>query len=280
MALCVCSTAALAQSGGLTFLPMDSEVTWNYTGPRETPGSTTAIYSETTSSGFFIPFTQNNILGVSDDLSGAVSIFDNPQNAPGSVGGFDNPDDWSITGFDFQYSLRASISQLPVTATVRFLGVGVAVNFITAEYGKVVINSLATGTIMQSVTLNNKIVGPKNMWMEIQFSPVTDLAATTRTEDVGWGIASDIHSEGASNPQGMGNSEDIFLITDGVAAGGAVNGASFFGGYTPILPTSDPNYTLPGNFLFSVYGKKVPEPMTMGLMAMGLTGIAALRRRR
>ena len=34
------------------------------------------------------------------------------------------------------------------------------------------------------------------------------------------------------------------------------------------------------NFIFDVFGKKVPEPVTMGLMAMGLTGFAALRRRR
>ena len=274
LALCVCSTAAMAQSGGLTFLPMDEEVTWNYTGPRELPGTTQAIYSETSSSGFFIPYGQNGILGVSDDLPGAVSIFDTPGNTPYPG---DKPA-WSITGFNFQYTLRASLDQLPVTATVRFLGIGFAANFITAEYGKVVINSLMTGTVVQSVTLADKIVASKDVWMEIQFSPVNDLGGTTRTEGVGWAIAADIHSEGAPV---MGNSEDILLITQGLPAGSPVSGAPFFGGYTPILPTTDPNYTLPGNLIFDVYGKGViPEPMTMGLMAMGLTGLAALRRRR
>jgi 3D (Asp-Asp-Asp) domain-containing protein len=240
----------MAQNGGMTFLPMDDQISWNYTGPRDTPGSTTAIYSENTAAAFFIPYTQNGITAVADDMPGAVNIFTVPDGNLLPI---------SVTGFSFTYTLRASISQLPVTATVRFIGLGVQANFITADYGSIVVNSLATGTVVQTVTLadNDKFIIPANSWMEISFSPVGDLAATTRTEDIGWGIAADIHSEGAP---AMGNSDDIYMRTDALPAGSPISGIFWFGGYTPLLPTTDPNYTLPGNFLYEVFGKKIPEP--------------------
>jgi len=272
IAILVSVSAGPGQSPGYIVLPSDSNLSWNYVGPRDTPGSTTLIYSETTSSGFFLPYTQNILTGISDDLPGAVSIFDTPGNQ-----GPDNPEDWSITGLSFQYTLRASTSQLPVTATVRFIGIDFAGHFITAEYGKIVIPDLVTGTVIQAVTLQEKIIAPKNIWMEIQFSPVQDLAATTRTEDVGWNLATDIHSEGGP---AMGNSEDIFLITNGLPAGSVFPQPWNTVAYTPTLPTTDPNYILPRNFIFDVYGKKIPEPMTLGLLLMGLTGVTAIRRRR
>ena len=250
IAILVSVSAGSGQSPGVVVMPSDPTVSWNYVGPRDTPGSTTLLYSETTPSAFFLPYTQNGILGISDDLPGAVSIFDTPGNQ-----GPDNPEDWSITGLSFQYTLRASTSQLPVTATVRFLGIDFAAHFITAEYGKIVIPDLVTGTVVQVVTLQEKIIAPKNIWMEIQFSPVQDLTSTTRTEDVGWNIAADIHSEGAP---AMGNSEDIALITNGLPAGSAVSGFIFWG-YDP----------LPANFIFDVYGKKIPEPLTLGLLLRG-----------
>ena len=163
---------------------------------------------------------------------------------------------------------------MPVTASVRFLGIGFAVNFITAEYGKVVIPDLVTGTVIQSVTLDEKIVVPANVWMEVAFSPVPDLAATTRTEDVGWGLAADVHSEGAP---AMGNSDDFFLFTSGNPVGGNAGAPFFFFSYTPILPSTDSNYSLPGNLLFTINGKKIPEPTTLGLLLMALTGLTALR---
>ena len=263
-ALGLCIPVGVVQGQGLAVLPADSEVTWNYRGPRDTPGATTALYSETTDSSFFLPYTQNGITGIPDDLPGAQTALTFPDG---------NGLPMSINSFSFQYTLHASMNQLPVTATVRFLGIGFQVNFITAEYGKFVIPDLATGTVIQSVTLADKIVVPANVWMEIQFSPVPDLAATTRTEDVGWGLAADIHSEGAP---AMGNSDDFLLITQGVPVGSSPI-AFFFGHYTPILPSTDPNYILPGNFLFTVNGKKIPEPMTLGLLLMALTGLTTLR---
>ena len=267
----LCIPVAVVRGQGLAVLPADSEVTWNYRGPRDTPGATTALYSETTDSGFFAAQTRNHTTGFSDDLPGAQSIFSDFSNPGG------NGLPMSINSFSFQYTLHASITQLPVTATVRFIGIGFQVNFITAEYGKFVIPDLVTGTVIQSLTLDEKIVVPANVWMEVAFSPVPDLAATTRAEDVGWGIAADIHSEGAP---AMGNSDDFFLFTNGNPVGG-IAGAPFTQfNYTPILPSTDPNYTLPGNFLFTLNGKKIPEPMTLGLLLMALTGLTTLRGRR
>ncbi len=54
----------------------------------------------------------------------------------------------------------------------------------------------------------------------------------------------------------------------------------FFNHYTPNLPTTDPNYILPGNFLFTINGKKIPEPMTLALLLLGLTALTTLRRPR
>ena len=92
---------------------------------------------------------------MSDDLPGAQSFFSIPPVGNGLP--------MSINSFSFQYTLHASMNQLPVTATVRFIGIGPLVNFITAEYGKVVIPDLATGTVIQSVTLDEKIVVPVPM---------------------------------------------------------------------------------------------------------------------
>ena len=265
-ALGLCIPVGVVRGDGVAVLPADSEVTWNYRGPRDTPGATTALYSETTDSGFFAAQNWYGTTGISDDLPGAQSVFTNPSG---------NGLPMSINSFSFQYTLHASVTQLPVTATVRFIGIGLLANFITAEYAKFVIPDLATGTVIQSVTLADKIVVPANVWMEVGFSPVSDLAATTRTEDVGWGLAADIHSEGAP---AMGNSGDVFLVTNGLAVGSSLPG-NLFGGYTPILPSTDPNYSLPGNFLFTLNGKKIPEPMTLGLLLMALTGLTTLRRR-
>ena len=113
-ALGLCVPLAVVRGQGLAVLPADSEVTWNYRGPRDTPGATTALYSETTDSGFFVPYTDNGLTGISDDLPGA-QIFDKIPDGNGLP--------MSINSFSFQYTLHASVTQLPVTATVRFLGV-------------------------------------------------------------------------------------------------------------------------------------------------------------
>ena len=56
--------------------------------------------------------------------------------------------------------------------------------------------------------------------LPVKLSRPLDWLVITDHSDM-MGIATDIHSEGASNPQGMGNSEDIFLITDGLPTQGA-----------------------------------------------------------
>ena len=114
-ALGFCIPVALVQAQGLAVLPADTEVSWNYSGPRDTPGATTALYSETTDSGFFVPYTRFGISGISDDLPGAQTIFTLPDG---------NGLPMSINSFSFQYTLHASMNQLPVTATVRFIGAG------------------------------------------------------------------------------------------------------------------------------------------------------------
>ena len=100
-ALGLCIPVAVVHSQGLAVLPADSEVTWNYRGPRDTPGATTALYSETTDSGFFAPYTQNLISGISDDLPGAQIALTFPDG---------NGLPMSINSFSFQYTLHASIT--------------------------------------------------------------------------------------------------------------------------------------------------------------------------
>lgn len=94
LALCMCTTVVLAQyveppprdppkqiSTAVDF--DDGDLTWNYVGPRATPGANDCLYLETTSSGFFSPHGDLGPRSFADDIHNRLPMIINRSSSPG-----------------------------------------------------------------------------------------------------------------------------------------------------------------------------------------------------
>jgi hypothetical protein len=190
----------------------------------------------------------------------------------------------SMTSFEVGWYSRITFSAAPLTMEVRFynyftddypFGPGTPWGMGT-QYGPTfTITGLSTGRHMFGdlgptvVTVDGPPVWlPCSVWMEVGFYDNTGAFAA----NTGWGLTADNVAETGIS------SNDYFSITStpGNPWFGVPSGLFFwFGGYTPTLPQTDPNYNPMSNFQAGIY---VPEPLTLGLVALG--GLLAVRRRR
>ena len=201
-----------------------------------------AVYVESTQSGYFLPSSGNTY---GDDI-----------HLP-PTGEFC---EWDITGFDVVYFSRTTAANVPFNMTVNFYD-----GTTPWAFGPLVhtytVTGLGTGAHQVIVDWGESIIFPDNFYMEVAFTPID---GTT-----GMSIAGDLGAEVGIT------SSDVFPVSN---PQGNLLGFSWFGGYTPLLPITHSAWNPPGNFLLSIYGHMVPEPVALGILALG--GLLAVRRRR
>jgi len=208
---------------------------------------------------------------------------------PGNYGYYGTMDDirlggpTSMTSFEVGWYSHITAPLAPLSMEVRFYsyftdtyqGYG-GYPFAGAQYGPTfTLTGLGTGRhsygdplagYLGPTTVN--IDGPPlwlpcNVWMEIGFFNNQGGVATFS----GAYLAKDFQAEVGIT------SHDYFGIS--APLGNPLTLYTWFGGYTPNLPMTDPNWTPASNFQLGI---SVPEPLTLGLVALG--GLLAVRRRR
>jgi hypothetical protein len=250
MVLCVASAA----SAQMQPLPLEGD--WSYQ-PTARAGDP-FMYLETTPSGFWAPIsTWGAFGGVADEIH---------LNKP-----------WTLTGFDVPYIARVSPNQLPLTATVNFYNMDAGENLLPGAIAAYTITGLGTsatyppGSNSYSISAQKlaPVAMPADFWMEISIT--NNQGAIIAPDPVHTGVGFLLAGDDVSEANGL--SHDFFAA---MTTKGNVGGYFWFGGYTPNLPPSDPNYNPMSNFLLGING--IPEPMTLGLVALG--GLLVVRRRR
>jgi hypothetical protein len=225
-----------------------------------TQGRDTFAYLEDTLGNSFWPAGNYGYHGSLDDIT-----FGSPTLAP-----------THMTSFQVGWFSRITAGLTPLSMTVNFYSYftdnyyGYAgYPFVGAKYGPTfTVTGLGTG-LHYGATATVVDVGappvwlPCGTWMEIGFFDSLGNPAV----DTGLLLANDWGAEAGNT------SRDIFGLT--APLGNVLTAYAWFGGYTPTLPSSDPNWNPASNFLVGI---SVPEPLTLGLVAIG--GLLAVRRRR
>jgi hypothetical protein len=209
------------------------------TGPRDQ-----YAYLEGSESPYFLPAGTYNFYGVADDIR-----FDAPI---------------SMRGFTVDYFSRITASALPLTMTVNFYSFYTSGGYIyygDTSWGSWTIDGLGTGNNTVTVDTGPTYL-PAGVWFEVGFTDVNGNFAV----DTGVKLSSDWQAEVGIT------SNDYYFIMNST---GAPGGLYWFGGYTPTLPLTDPNWNPAANYVLSI---SIPEPLTLGLVALG--GLLAVRRRR
>lgn len=202
-------------------------------------------------------------------------------NNPGQTMADDIHMDGPITmeGFEFSVYNNVFLPSVPgspteLVATVSFYQNDPFCNVIYyPALASFTVTGLTTMNAVQYITVPTADTAlPADLWMRVDYN------ANSQDDGVasrgGHRIARD-----AVQPVGM--SHDWFGVFApgyfGYMYGEYLAGLSWFGGYASpwVYPYA---YNPPGNLHLRIYG--IPEPMTLGLLAAGLTGLAAIRRRR
>jgi hypothetical protein len=243
-----------------------------WTGDQPAPYSDTQprdayAYWEGTPSPYFMPMGNYGFFGIADDIR-----FGGPQGSGNPI---------NMTSFEVGWYSRITAALAPLTMEVRFYSYFTDAGpyyggypFIGAQYGPTyTITGLGTGRHTygdpplydgpQVVTVDGPPVWlPCGTWMEVGFYDATGNLATW----TGVYLANDWQAEVGVT------SHDYYF---GMLGPGSVGGWYWNGGYTPTLPMTDPNWNPASNFQLGI---SVPEPLTLGLVALG--GLLAVRRRR
>ena len=216
------------------------------------------VYWEGTNSPYYMPMGNYGIFGIADDIR---------------LGGPVN-----MTSFEVGWYSRITAALAPLTMEVSFYSYFTdngGYPYIGAQYGPTFqITGLGTGRhsygdpyagYLGPTTVNvpgNPLWLPCGVWMEVGFyDSMGGLATFTGTY-----LASDWQAE-----VGITSFDYYFAMQPQ----GTVYGWYWNGGYTPTLPMTDPNWNPASNYQLGI---SVPEPLTLGLVALG--GLLAVRRRR
>ena len=204
-------------------------------------------YLEDTSSVYFMPAGTYGYFGIADDVR-----FDAPIN---------------MTSFEVTYFSRADQSHTPFSMEVNFYSYWT--NPTTGDiykgdtnWGHFEVSGLGTGSHTVTVDVAGATWLPAGVWMEVGFESFTG----TALPDTGIRLARDLGAEVGQT------SNDYYLMMN---TPGDIAGLYWNGGYTPTLPMTDPNWNPASNYILGI---SVPEPLTLGLVALG--GLLAVRRRR
>ena len=199
------------------------------------------LYVESTQSGYFLPSSGNTY---GDDI----------HLPPTGEHCF-----WYVNGFDVGYYSRVTAADVPFNMTVNFYDATAPWAFGPLIHTHTV-TGLGTGAHLVAVDWDVGIDFPDNFYMEVAFTPID---GTT-----GMLIAGDLGAEVGIT------SGDFFPVSN---PQGNLLGFSSFGGYTPLLPITHSAWNPAGNFLLSIYGYCIPEPVALGVLALG--GLLVVRRR-
>lgn len=236
-----------------------------YAGPVtsyvDTQSRDSYAYWEGTPSVYYMPMGNYGYYGIADDIR---------------LGGPTN-----MTSFEVGWISRITAPLAPLTMQVRFYSYFTdtyygypGYPFMGAQYGPTfTITGLGTGrhTYGAAPYLGPTVVNvdgppvwlPCNVWMEVGFYDNQGNLATF----TGCYLAKDWQAEVGTT------SHDYYFAM--LQPGGA-HGWFWNGGYTANLPMTDPNWNPASNFILGITA--VPEPLTLGLVAIG--GLLAVRRRR
>lgn len=173
----------------------------------------------------------------------------------------------TMTGYQFEYRTRSGFFPgSPFEAEVRFY----PMDTVSGDPGTLIqsytVGGLGTGAILVQ-ELVDPVDLPAHIYMEVRFP-------LAYRNNIGFRISADNTAEAGLD------SWDLFPFWN---SGGTYVGLSYFGGYTPTEPPfiylpngnvgANPDYNPCGNFLMGI----VPEPLTLGLVALG--GLLVVRRR-
>ena len=206
-------------------------------------------YLENTASNSFLPAGNYGYFGIADDIR------------------FTGRNPINMTSFEVNYFSRITSVVLPLKMEVNFYSYWTNptngyIYMGDHNWGHFEVEGLGTGNHVVTVDVNGRTWLPGSVWMEVGFYD----ANGTYAVDTGVILAADKQAE-------VGNtSNDYYLI---MAPPGNVGGLYWLGGYTPTLPMTDPNWNPAANYILGI---SVPEPLTLGLVALG--GLLAIRRRR
>jgi hypothetical protein len=197
------------------------------------------LYLESDDSGYFITTTAGHTYG--DDIH-----FNSPV---------------TMTGWEFEYFSRVTAAFVPFNGFVTFHEMDSYSGAAGAVLASYTLTGLTTGGhVIEQDFPGAPVALPEHVYMEIGWD------AAVRG-DTGIKIALDDTAEvGVS-------SWDLFPVFN---PPGSYLGLSWWGGYTPDIPAGGAGWNPMGNFVIGIAG--VPEPLTLGLVALG--GLVALRRRR
>ena len=178
---------------------------------------------------------------------------------------FDGTAPIHMTDFHVAWYSRITAGLTPITMDVCFyafeedeLG---CVYIGNKKYAHYTVTGLGTGLRVTDVDVSDHPYLPCDVWMQVCFTDKNGNPAV----DTGCLLAQDKLAEVG------GTSKDIMLVMgDCCTEPPTVLGGSWFGGYE-----TTPYWNPAANFLLGV---TVPEPLTLGLVALG--GLLAIRRRR
>ena len=238
---CMAAGAANAQ---MVAQPVTGD--WEYT-PIAPRGP--YAYLEDTWSNSYMPAGNYGFMGVADDIHFGAPIH--------------------MTDFHVTWYSRITAPLTPLTMDVCFYAydeVGNGIYIYDKKYCHYTVTGLGTGLNVTDVDVAGPCWLPCDVWMQVCFRDVNGNPAV----DTGVLLAADNVPE-VGNP-----SYDFYLMMNSCCEEPpSIAGLYWFGGYTPDLPGSDPYWNPCANYTLGV---TVPEPLTLGLVALG--GLLAIRRRR
>jgi hypothetical protein len=229
------------------------------------------VYQEQTLGTSYLPGAAGSptLANFGDDIHTSHSTHPFNMDGPG------DGSDFIMSGFRVDWFINdtSGVAGRTILATVRFYENSAADTTFTgiplAEYNFTDPNT-APGIRNTNVKVND-IQMPADMWMSVAFAFSDGSVPNARKPGVLLANAADwpenpFPTQNAPNGEGgaeVGHSDWWFMANMTTGA------LSYFGSATTAPP---------GNLLMSVYGRAVPEPATLGLLA--ISGLALIRRRR
>ena len=232
MAYLVCAVGTADAQVGSAPSEVHPGTTWEYQDTR-----LNCLYKESTPSGYYLPSAGPSY---ADD----IHLGQGPPGTP-----------WGISGLELWYHSRTTAANVPCSATVRFYANDSTDTTFSPLLYSYTITGLGTGTHYVYGEFGELVplpAGVNDLWMEVTFTPVD--------QTTGLLIAGDFQAEVGIT------SHDLF---EEAYPPGNFSWPIWFGGYTPDLPNTNEYWNPPGNFLLGLYGRSVPEPLALGLLALG-----------